>query len=227
MTTFPLQGVQPPARERRAETIARELRNLIATGKLCPGDRLPTEEKLCAHFAVSRTALREAIQMLRVSGVLEVTPGRGSFVRKPEVSLLMDDLALAMRFTEFKANEVIQARMALHEPVVRMATLAPATERQTLQEFMVHKDATPEENERRERKWHLKMADISGLHLHKNLLRLLLNIDRPARIKRFGQSDHLLRTLEVQIRLNGCLQGGDADLAAKVMASYLRIGHVA
>lgn len=224
MTTFPLQVSQPQPRERRAETIARELRGLIASGKLCPGDRLPTEEKLCGHFGVSRTALREAIQMLRVSGVLEVTPGRGSFVRKPEIGMIMDDLALAMRFSEFKPSEVMQARLALHEPVVRMASIAPWSERQTLQQFMVQKDHDADENERRERMWHLKMAEISGLTLHENLLRLLLSIDRPMRIRRFGQQDHLLHTMEIQIRLNGCLQEGDADLAARVMASYLKIG---
>lgn len=219
--TIPRMSMQP--RERRAEVIARELRQMIANGHLVPGDRLPTEEKLCTHFGVSRTALREATQMLRVSGVLDVTPGRGSFVRKPDVTQLMDDLALAMRFTEFKAAEVMQARLALHELVVRTATIAPWNERQALQQFMVSKDASAEENERHERGWHLKMAEISGLTLHRHLLEVLLTIDRPTRIRHFGHSDHILRAMEIQIRLNGCLQEGDADLAAKVMASYLKM----
>src|SRR5690606_911568 len=107
--------------------------------------------------------------------------------------------------------------LALHEPVVRMATIAPWNERQALQQFMLNKDASAEENEQRERNWHLKMAEISGLRLHGHLLQLLLTIDRPARIRRFGHPDHILRTMEIQIRLNGCLQEGDADLAVKVM----------
>lgn len=72
-------------RSRRSATIAESLRALITGGQLKPGDKLPTEAMLCQQFGVSRTTLREAIQMLRTNGLLEVTPGRGSFVRVPDI----------------------------------------------------------------------------------------------------------------------------------------------
>lgn len=57
--------VEARPRTRRSTVIADHLKSMIASGHLTPGDRLPTEEKLCTHFGVSRTTLRESIQILR------------------------------------------------------------------------------------------------------------------------------------------------------------------
>ena len=51
--------------QRRSAQIAGELEQEILAGKLPPGERLPSEEKFCERFGVSRTVIREAIQQLR------------------------------------------------------------------------------------------------------------------------------------------------------------------
>lgn len=73
--TVELPTVQRPEKVRRSTAVADCLREMITSGQLKPGDKLPTEEKLCQHFGVSRTTLREAVQSLRSAGILEVTPG--------------------------------------------------------------------------------------------------------------------------------------------------------
>ncbi len=67
---------------RRAEIIARELEQFILTGEYADGLRLD-EVKLAEQFGVSRTPVREAFQMLTVSGLVEQLPRRGIFVRQP------------------------------------------------------------------------------------------------------------------------------------------------
>lgn len=59
-----------------ASSIARE----IAQGRLCPGDRLPTEQSLATTFGVSRNVVREAIARLRSEGRVLSRQGRGAFV---------------------------------------------------------------------------------------------------------------------------------------------------
>jgi GntR family transcriptional repressor for pyruvate dehydrogenase complex len=50
-----------------AKTLSQEVQlkieQAIRDRKLLPGDKLPTEKELCEMFEVSRTALREALQM--------------------------------------------------------------------------------------------------------------------------------------------------------------------
>ena len=98
MSTVALPFVEKHNKTRRSAMIADQLREMIMEGHLKPGDRLPTEEQLCKHFGVSRTTLRESVQMLRVSGLLEVTPGRGSFVSAPDINKILKDLSLAGQY---------------------------------------------------------------------------------------------------------------------------------
>ena len=68
--------------KRRADTIADELEELIFDGTFPDGERLD-EVRLAEHFGVSRTPLREALQRLARSGLVELIPRRGAFVRQP------------------------------------------------------------------------------------------------------------------------------------------------
>jgi GntR family transcriptional regulator len=60
--------------------IMRMIESTIADGTLLPGERLPSEHELCAHFAVSRTSVREALARLTKAGIIRREQGRGAFV---------------------------------------------------------------------------------------------------------------------------------------------------
>jgi GntR family transcriptional repressor for pyruvate dehydrogenase complex len=52
----------------------------ITSGRLLPGERLPTEQELMAKLGVSRTVVREAVATLRAEGLIATRQGIGSFV---------------------------------------------------------------------------------------------------------------------------------------------------
>ena len=66
----------------RYHAIADDLRNQINRGELTPGRKLPTEEELTTHYAVSRNTVRLALGRLTEEGLLVSAQGRGSFVRE-------------------------------------------------------------------------------------------------------------------------------------------------
>ncbi|MEP2716375.1 GntR family transcriptional regulator [Pseudophaeobacter sp.] len=68
--------------KRHADLIAEQLEERIFDGTHADGDRLD-EVRLAEHFGVSRTPLREALQRLARSGLVELIPRRGAFVRQP------------------------------------------------------------------------------------------------------------------------------------------------
>lgn len=63
--------------------IAERLEGEIASGALPPGTRLPTEAELAERFGVNRHTLRRALSVLSEQGLIEATPGRGTFVHEP------------------------------------------------------------------------------------------------------------------------------------------------
>jgi GntR family transcriptional repressor for pyruvate dehydrogenase complex len=60
--------------------IVQQIEESVQTGALKVGDQLSAERELAGQFGVSRTAVREAVQALREKGLVEVFPGRGTFI---------------------------------------------------------------------------------------------------------------------------------------------------
>ncbi|RSM60599.1 transcriptional regulator [Amycolatopsis sp. WAC 01376] len=63
--------------------VATDLRKKIHAGEYPPGAKLPSERELIDTYGVSRPTVREAVNLLRSEGVVNVEHGRGVFVRPP------------------------------------------------------------------------------------------------------------------------------------------------
>ncbi|MFD9125857.1 GntR family transcriptional regulator [Kitasatospora sp. NPDC059571] len=61
--------------------VARAMRQSISSGEWPPGTKVPTETELATLYGVSRPTVRLAVAALRTEGQLDVTQGRGTFVR--------------------------------------------------------------------------------------------------------------------------------------------------
>ncbi|WP_414591562.1 phosphonate metabolism transcriptional regulator PhnF [Ancylobacter sp. G4_0304] len=105
--------------------IAERIEADIAEGRLPPGQRLPTEMELAERFGVNRHTLRRALAMLAELGLIEATPGRGTFVKEPP---LRYPIAARTRFSEIVSSEgrapggrVISSRVEPASPEVAQA----------------------------------------------------------------------------------------------------------
>jgi GntR family transcriptional regulator len=70
----------------RYENVAQEIRKLIRSGHWLPGGQIPPEPQLCNQFHVSRTTLRQAVQILAAEGLLLCRQGLGTFVLNPDTA---------------------------------------------------------------------------------------------------------------------------------------------
>lgn len=68
----------------RAQVVEQRLSDAIVLGLLGPGERLPSESELARQFNVATVTVRESLESLRVTGLVETRRGRGggSFVSK-------------------------------------------------------------------------------------------------------------------------------------------------
>lgn len=217
----PFETVTAQPRVRRSTAIADKIRNMLLNGDLQPGQRLPTEEKLGALFQVSRTTLREAIQMLRVSGLLDVTPGRGTFVRIPDISRAMDDLALYGACHAKQSSEIDYIRLSFQRDMLENVAQAPSQEKNKLYDYIIARDGNAEDNAKQEEQWHLMLAEMGGGEIAKAILGALLKIQQKERIERLKDEDETMRTLSVQMRLTNALLDGDVELSKRVITAYL------
>jgi DNA-binding FadR family transcriptional regulator len=115
-------------RVRRAyEQVADQLRELIVSGTLAPGERLPIESALAREFGVSRATVREALRVLAAQGLVRTAkgPAGGSFVTLPTVdhisSFVEANVALLTETRHVTLEELLEARELVEVPAARLA----------------------------------------------------------------------------------------------------------
>jgi GntR family transcriptional repressor for pyruvate dehydrogenase complex len=62
------------------DTAAKRLQEMILSGELASGERLPSQHDLSRQLGISRASLREAVSILETLGFLNIEPGRGTFI---------------------------------------------------------------------------------------------------------------------------------------------------
>jgi len=61
--------------------LAGELRRLIGSGELKPGDALPSLYELIESTGLSHSTIQRAVKLLKDEGLVVTAPGRGIFVQ--------------------------------------------------------------------------------------------------------------------------------------------------
>lgn len=112
-------------KELLSKKVALEIESAINSQKLKVNEKLPTEFELCEQFGVSRTALREALQMLSAKGLISIEKGRGIFVRKITSESVTDPMHsyLKTRIGASYVLEIIEARRIIEPEIARSAAL--------------------------------------------------------------------------------------------------------
>jgi GntR family transcriptional regulator, transcriptional repressor for pyruvate dehydrogenase complex len=102
-----------------------KIREMITTGELRPGDRLPSEAELGAQLGLSRSSLREAVKALSLINVLDVRRGDGTYVTSLDPGLLMDAMSFAVDFQHDRSVlHFLETRRILEPAATAMATTA-------------------------------------------------------------------------------------------------------
>lgn len=101
------------------DRVAEVLSDEITSGRLAPGDRLPSEVQLVEQLGVSRTVVREALSRMRNSGLVEPRQGSGVFVLQPRVKPL--DLSTEAEHTKASVLQVVEVRRAMEAEAAALA----------------------------------------------------------------------------------------------------------
>ena len=111
------------------EQVADQLRDLIVSGELARGERLPNETVLAREFGVSRATVREALRLLTAQSLIRTAKGAGggTYVTLPSVDhvsqFLNSALNLLAAAEHVTLDELLEAREALEVPATRLAAL--------------------------------------------------------------------------------------------------------
>ncbi|MGI5193857.1 FadR/GntR family transcriptional regulator [Streptomyces sp. CA-288835] len=119
-----------------------QLRELIRSGALPPGSKLPPEQDLAAQLGLSRNLAREAVKALAVARVLEIRRGDGTYVTSLQPSLLLEGLGGAVDLLQSDSGallDLMEVRRLLEPTATGLA--ATRISEEGLAEVKQHLDA--------------------------------------------------------------------------------------
>lgn len=100
--------------------VVEQIRELIQSGQLKPGDKLPTERSLAEQLGVSRSSVREALSALEVLGVIHSRQGLGNYVAS-NVSSDLPEEQFEDLIVDEGTFEIIEARQLFEPGVAALA----------------------------------------------------------------------------------------------------------
>ncbi len=108
-----------------SQKIERKIEEAIRNKRLIPGAKLPSEKELCESFAVSRTALREALRRLSARGLIEIKKGSGMYVSEIKIEDAIKSLNLYydLKFDSNLIRQIIEVRRIFEPEICKLAAV--------------------------------------------------------------------------------------------------------
>ncbi|PIE31893.1 GntR family transcriptional regulator [candidate division KSB3 bacterium] len=160
-----------------ADVVIQQIKELISSGKLKPGDRLPSEQKLEERFGISRAIIRRALKRLDAYGIVKTVPQSGTYVAGLGVDALAGMLANILELEEKDYDSLVETRYALEIYAVEL-TAANISDKCLLELETVHRDFSQQvkrgiANLGEDLVFHIKIAEYSKNAILKVLITLL------------------------------------------------------
>ena len=105
------------------QQISDQIRELILSGILKPGNKLPSEKELSYQFNTGRMVVREALRTLEQSGLICIKRGSlgGAFIKDPDTTVLTRSISDLINIGNVTLRELIDARLGIEKVTLEFA----------------------------------------------------------------------------------------------------------
>jgi GntR family transcriptional repressor for pyruvate dehydrogenase complex len=213
--------------------VSEQLRDLILSGWLQAGERLPSEDALAAQFGASRSTVREALRLLSSERLVTTVRGvnGGTFVTPPTMAgvgdYLQSSLGILLRAEAVTTADMVEVRELLEPRAAGdLARAGDPASIAVLEEVVAETAAaSPDDNHAQQElslRFHLHVADGCG----NTMLQLLIPpifLAARARHRPGGQPAKFWERVAIDHqRIVAAIKSGDAGLAEYEMRQHVR-----
>lgn len=210
--------------ESSVEKVIERIKELINSGILKPGDRLPAERKMASEFGVGRTHIREALHKLEFYGIIKTLPQSGSVINGLDINTLDGLLSDVLNLQGYDFFSLVETRFILEVEAIRLSaersTEADIRNLEKAHESFVKYYDTPERVSH-DFAFHRAIAESS----HNPVIKALLNIIIPD-ILTIYQRDRICmpntRVIEEHAEMIELIKNKKAEEAGNLMKIHLQ-----
>lgn len=223
MTEGPIQ------KRKLGDEVRLRLLSMIERGDLRPGDALPSERALMDSLKVGRPAIREAMQSLEQTGLIQIRHGERARVAEPSVGRMVDQVTETMKHllvhSSASLENLKEVRLTFEVEMARVAArrlgagdLARLEETVALQAAAVD---DPAAFRRLDGRFHQEIAQVSGNPIWAALSDGLFRWLNDFHVDVVSVPGKENVTLAEHRGIISAIQSGNSDRAAEAMADHL------
>jgi DNA-binding FadR family transcriptional regulator len=191
------------------------IKEMIVSGELRPGNRLPKEADLAERLGLSRNSLREAVRALSFIRVLDVRHGDGTYVTSLQPEVLLDTVGFVLDFhRDDSVLNLLEVRRILEPPATAMAAMRMTDKQLAALGALVDGGTDITGVVENDLEFHRQIAIGSGNPALASLIDSLSAPTRRARVWRgLTQEGAVSRTVDQHRAIHRALVARDAELA--------------
>jgi len=206
------------------DIVISKIKELINSGVLKPGDKLPAERKMALDFGFGRTQIREALHKLEFYGIVKTLPQSGSVINGLDITTLDGLISDVLNLQSYDFYSLVETRVLLEVKAIQLCA-----ERRTAEDIRmlekVHKNYvkyfdTPERVSH-DFAFHRAIAEAS----HNPVFKAMLMIVIPD-IMSIYQKDRICgpnkANLEEHESMLAYIKSGNSEMAGKMMTQHLQ-----
>ncbi len=118
--TYQAKSVNGRKTDSPEDLVISKIKELINTGILKPGDRLPAERKMAAEFGFGRTQIREALHKLEFYGIIKTLPQSGSVINGLDINTLDGLISDVLNLQHYDFYSLVETRLVLETNAIRL-----------------------------------------------------------------------------------------------------------
>ena len=126
----PVEGLKDAVLISPTDKVISKVKELIISGVLKPGDKLPAERKMAVDFGFGRTHVREALHKLEFYGIIKTLPQSGSVINGLDINTLDGLISDVLNLQSYDFFSLVETREVLEVNAIKLCA-----ERSTVQDI--------------------------------------------------------------------------------------------
>lgn len=213
--------------EKPVDKIIDQIRNLIISGQLKPGDKLPSERQLSERIGLGRTYVRDAIKRLEFYGILKTLPQSGTVVAGIGISALEGLISNILKIEKSDFASLVETRVILEVEAAKLAAQHRTDTNIADIEVALEKYSEISQTELsavgEDFMFHLKIVEASHNQVVKSLLMIIVpEIMENYRSMKVCTTNTVKRALGQHRQILDAIIDGDVDRAGDAMREHLK-----
>lgn len=195
--------------------------------KLKKGDKIESDRVLASKMNVGRSAIREALKVLDVLGMIDICPGQGTYISNNEANFFIIPLAWSLFLNGNQADSIIEVRNLLE---VRAAELAAECSKEKLLNRLVeishrihqaYRQQSYKEFLEDDIEFHLCIAECSENKVIYSMIQTISNLMKHISGTGIVESGQLKEIYEEHRKIYGFILANDGVRAGDAMKQHL------